>query len=164
MKKVMVLVSALVMVICFTGCAEMPLMFSTGTNYGLDTKVNAKTGDSEFGIGYQRVENAVVPVTMESDNDSREQVVSTMTTYGPDGIKKVKETIDGLSTYGSFAGDGAQNGDGIGTEFATGSAAQRLAQGKQKLMEAQAELLKAQAELLRAQAAALAPPTITPAQ
>ena len=111
------------------GCAEghnsHPLVFGTATTLGVSVGATAASGGTpELTVGFKRAEIAIVPTTVPAKDLSN-----------PDKQKirglgeGTTNPEDALSTFGSFESDTTTNSVGIGTFFATGVAAQRLAEG-----------------------------------
>ncbi|MBI2305843.1 MAG: hypothetical protein HYU78_00940 [Rhodocyclales bacterium] len=139
------------------GCAtdvprNMPLVFGESISVGISVGTPAADGGGEFTLGFKSRDIAVIPVVvydnagnpqrLRAENDQKEAVEKsetkraegTLTTTQP---KKEITSKDAFSVLGVFSTDTSAQSKtvGIGKFFATGTAAQRLADGFSKCLE-----------------------------
>jgi hypothetical protein len=100
-----------------------PLVFLQATTVGISAGATGSTGTPELALGYRDVDLALVPVTDEFGKPIRGE--------SPTGTKQPKFK-DAMSVFGQFQVDtsaGTKTSAGLGKFFATGLAAQAIADG-----------------------------------
>lgn len=121
-----------------------PLLFGQAITFGLSGGTAPQNGNTpEFVVGYKQLNVAVVPTVLGPIDLDKTQLTpdqmkglkirgQTRKNDGKDGIQ------DALSTFGSFDASGESGSVELGTFFATGVAASRLAEGfKEKIQKKQ---------------------------
>ena len=115
-------------IIMICGCAKytnLPLMFGQSHTVGITISGSTTDQGGEFTLGYRDKDIAIVPVTIKQNSGDSTLVKST-----------VQNSQDAMSVIGQFElSSGTADGNvGLGKFFATGLAAQKLADGfKEKL-------------------------------
>lgn len=178
---------AVTAVACLAGCAGQPhnnvLLFGTDTKVALDVSSAATSGGApQITLGYRRAEAVWMPLVANRQSCDAENACRTETALDETGkpvvlfgqsAKHEGEGQDAYSVFASFgakfsaeAGAGAKADGGLAQFFATGIAAQALAEnaqienalkvnngpaaeGEAKKAAADAERLKAEADLKR---------------
>lgn len=117
----------IVVLIC--GCTtthNLPLIFGQSHTVGITISGSTTDQGGEFTLGYKDKDIAVVPVTIKQENGSSTLVKST-----------VGNSQDAMSVLGQFqvTSSTIRNNVGLGKFFATGLAAQKLADGFKKMLE-----------------------------
>lgn len=149
-----------ILVLCFiimVGCSSAPqhsntLIFSTTTKVAIDISAEAASGSPEVTIGYKRVEGVWMPL-LANEKVFKNNAIPTKCTPNEDCVFQSNETAkDGssktdtysvLATLGAKFGGEAEAGSaaasgGISQFFATGLAAQKLAEtGGSRLVSVQ---------------------------
>ncbi len=123
-KLFLVLVVALV-----CGCTSthnLPLIFGQSHTVGITISASTTDQGGEFTLGYKDKDIAVVPVTIRQENGNSTLIKST-----------VGESQDAMSVLGQFqvTSSTISNNVGLGKFFATGLAAQKLADGFKKRLQ-----------------------------
>ena len=124
MNKFLYFSIILVMFLSIAGCAtkqNLPLVFGQAHTVGISISGTTTQQGGEFTLGYKDWNFAIVPVTVSQANGGNSQITATAGTHQ-----------DALSVLGQFnvkAKGGVQSEVGLGKFFATGMAANKLADG-----------------------------------
>ena len=113
------------MTLLVSGCAEfpknMPLMFGETISFGVSIAGSAGEQGVDVTLGFKTRDIAIVPVAVETKEGTIEKLTASI----------VDGNTDAFSVIGQFDSktDGGTGEIGLGKFFATGSAAQVLADG-----------------------------------
>ena len=119
--------------IALGGCGNVDsshLIFGQQITVGLSISATAPDQGAELTLGFKAKDIAIVPVAVKKNGGYDLMGAETKTTNGP----VTGEIHDAFSTFGQFSMDTGGNSTvsvGLGKFFATGNAAQVLAQGFQ---------------------------------
>jgi hypothetical protein len=110
--------------LALAGCADPlnpPLMFGQTESLGVVVSGSTAGQSGEFTVGYRELDFALVPVVIRQADGNYTQIRAT----AGDGFQ------DSLSVLGQFSANASGSGPdvGLGSFFATGTAAQKLADG-----------------------------------
>lgn len=110
-----------------TNHESSPLVFGQGITVGISVGQAATGPTPEIVIGVKQADVAVVPTVIPSDVslDGTENATRRIASHGDGDPGKE----DALSTFGSFSSDAKTDQVNLGIFFATGVAAQTLAEG-----------------------------------
>jgi len=131
--------TALLALPLIAGCAEMPqnmpLVFAETISVGIGVGATTVDQGASFNLGFQSKDVAIVPIISydKAGNAQPMRAENDQTTAG--GGSKSQ---DAFSVIGTFSSDTSGNTKtvGLGKFFATGTAAQRLADGFSKCLAA----------------------------
>lgn len=146
MKNLITKAALAVSVLSSAGCAgtnvldSQPLFFAQGITLGVTGGTAPQNGNTpEFTLGYKQLNVALVPtvvpgvVTTDKDGNPvpvDADVLTNAKIVGQDFEKDTGEgPQDALSTFGSFEAETGTNKVNLGVFFATGVAAQKIADG-----------------------------------
>lgn len=143
--------------LALSGCASdmprnMPLVFGESITVGIGVGASAADNGGDFTLGFKSKDIAVIPVVVydqagnptlvQAENDERNQAAKAVQGAGDSKTTTTKpaekvSSKDALSVLGVFSTDTSGTGRsvGIGKFFATGAAAQRIAEGFSNCLE-----------------------------
>jgi hypothetical protein len=130
--------AALLAVVALAGCARPAgtmLVFGQTQTVGITIGGSVVDQGAVFSLGYQDRNFAIVPATVPAADGGSTQVLSTVGSRDCGGDPKCPgESLDALSVLGQFevSTDSKTADVGLGKFFATGLAAQKLADGFSK--------------------------------
>lgn len=122
MKKFLYFASVAALVAACTPAENAPLIFGQAITVGVSIG-SAPTGQTpEFTLGYRDANLAIIPTLMTGADGGNEQIGGTV-------AAATDPATDAFSTFGQFEGSMEGAKVGLNKFFATGLAAQKLADG-----------------------------------